>query len=61
MITYADFEKIEIRVGTIVEVNSFPEARNPSFKLLIDFGALGLKYSSAQLTKLYNKEGLIGC
>jgi tRNA-binding protein len=60
-ISWTDFEKIEMRVGTIIEVSDFPEARNPSFKLVIDFGKeLGIKKSSAQLTALYTKEELIG-
>jgi tRNA-binding protein len=59
-ITYTDFEKIDMRVGTITEVNDFPEARNPAFKLTIDFGELGIKRSSAQITKLYTKEDLVG-
>lgn len=59
-ITYSDFEKIDMRVGTILEVNDFPEARNPAYKLTIDFGSeLGIKRSSAQITKLYTKEELI--
>jgi tRNA-binding protein len=60
MITWNDFEKVEMRVGTILEANDFPEARNPSFRLKIDFGKLGIKQSSAQITNLYNKESLIG-
>lgn len=59
MITYTDFEKLDIRVGTITEVNDFPEARNPAFKLTIDFGELGIKKSSAQITQLYTKENLV--
>lgn len=59
MISWSDFEKVEIRVGTIIEVSDFPEARNPSFKLKIDFGPAGIKKSSAQLTKLYQKEQLL--
>ncbi|MCX6815753.1 MAG: tRNA-binding protein [Candidatus Aenigmarchaeota archaeon] len=58
-IIWNDFEKVEIRVGTVVEVNDFPEAKNPSYKLKIDFGKLGVKNSSAQLTKLYRKEDLM--
>jgi tRNA-binding protein len=60
-LSWSDFEKVEMRVGTILEVHDFPEARNPSYKLLIDFGeALGVKKSSAQITTLYSKEELIG-
>jgi len=59
MITWQDFEKIDMRVGTVVEVNEFPEARNPAYQLKIDFGPLGVKKSSAQLTKLYSKQDLL--
>lgn len=60
-ITWPDFEKVEIRVGTILEANDFPRARNPAYQLLIDFGPeLGLKKSSAQITTLYQKEHLVG-
>lgn len=60
-ISWTDFEKVEMRVGTIVEVTDFPEARNPSFQLKIDFGeAGGIKKSSAQITSLYTKEALLG-
>ncbi|APY00699.1 tRNA-binding protein [Lacinutrix venerupis] len=58
-IQFNDFTKVDIRVGTIIEVNDFPEARNPAYKLTIDFGALGVKKSSAQITTLYKKEDLI--
>jgi len=60
MITWADFEKIDIRVGTIAEVDDFPNARKPAYKMLIDFGnELGLKKSSAQITTLYTKKELL--
>jgi tRNA-binding protein len=59
LITYDDFNKIEIRVGKIIEVKDFPKARKPAYKLWIDFGELGIKKSSAQITKLYNPEELI--
>ncbi|TJZ51513.1 tRNA-binding protein [Sphingobacterium olei] len=58
-ISWADFEKVDLRVGTIVEVNDFPEARKPAYQLRIDFGELGVKKSSAQITRLYTKEELI--
>ncbi len=60
MIEWADFEKVEIRVGTVLEVQDFPEAKKPSYKLKIDFGNHGVKKSSAQITKLYKKEDLVG-
>lgn len=59
-ISWADFEKIDIRCGTIISVNNFEKARNPSYQLEIDFGPLGIKKSSAQITALYQKEDLIG-
>ncbi len=59
MINWSDFEKLDIRVGTILEVRDFPEARNPSYQLKIDFGESGIKQSSAQITKLYQKEELL--
>lgn len=59
IINFDDFIKVDLRVGTIIEVNDFPEARNSSFKLTIDFGDLGIKQSSAQITTLYKKEDLL--
>lgn len=60
MITWQDFEKIDIRVGTILTVEDFPNARKPSFQLSVDFGELGIKKSSAQITALYSKDELKG-
>lgn len=60
MISWEDFEKIDIRTGTILEVNDFPGARKPAYQLTIDFGESGIKRSSAQITALYNKDELIG-
>ncbi len=60
-ITWPDFEGIELRVGTVLEVHDFPEAHKPAYKLTIDFGPeIGIKQSSAQITDLYEKEDLIG-
>ena len=60
-LTWNDFEKIEMRTGTIIEVHDFPEAKKPAYQLLIDFGPeIGLKKSSAQITKKYSKSDLIG-
>lgn len=60
MIEISDFTKIDIRIGTIVEVRDFPEARRPAYRLTIDFGPLGTKRSSAQITELYSKQDLLG-
>lgn len=60
MITWQDFEKVEMRVGTILNVEDFPEARNPAYQITIDFGIeIGIKKTSAQITKRYQKEDLI--
>ncbi len=59
-ITYPEFEKVELRVGTILEVQDFPEAKKAAYKLTIDFGEFGIKRSSAQITKLYTKDELVG-
>ena len=60
MISWDDFEKIDMRAGTIVEVNDFPKARKPAYKLVVDFGnEIGLKRSSAQITSLYSREELL--
>ena len=61
MITYDEFDKVDIRVGKILNVEDFPQARKPAYKLEIDFGAeIGVKKSSAQLTTNYTREELIG-
>jgi tRNA-binding protein len=59
-IQWQDFEKIDIRAGTILEVNDFPEAKKAAYKLTIDFGDLGIRKSSAQITDFYEKQELIG-
>lgn len=59
-ISWEDFEKLDIRCGTIISVNDFEKARNPSYQLEIDFGDLGIRKSSAQITNLYQKEDLVG-
>ena len=60
MITWDDFEKIEMRLGTIITAEDFANARKPAYKLTINFGAVGIKKSSAQITGLYTKEELLG-
>ena len=59
-ISWHDFEKVELRAGTVLEVLDFPEARKPAYKLVVDFGEFGLKTSSAQVTVHYTKQELIG-
>ncbi|WP_144283149.1 tRNA-binding protein [Chryseobacterium echinoideorum] len=59
-ISWSDFEKIDIRCGTIISVNDFEKAKKPAYQLEIDFGDLGIKKSSAQITALYKKEDLLG-
>lgn len=59
-ISWKDFERVELRAGTILEVEDFPEARKPAYKLTIDFGELGVKRSGAQITHLYKKQELVG-
>jgi tRNA-binding protein len=60
VISFADFEKVDIRVGVVVDAKPFPEARRPAYKLWIDFGALGVKRSSAQITDHYPVADLVG-
>ena len=59
-ITWNDFEKVELRVGTIIEAFEYPEARKPAYKVKVDFGEFGIKMSSAQITKHYTLSDLIG-
>lgn len=61
MLTWEEFEKVEMRIGTIIQINDFPEAIKPAYQLHIDFGQIiGTKKTSAQITKRYKKEDLIG-
>jgi tRNA-binding protein len=59
-ITWQNFEQVELRAGTILEALDFPDARKPAFKVRVDFGEFGIKWSSAQITKHYTKEALVG-
>lgn len=60
MINWGDFEKVDMRLGTIIKAEDFPNAKKAAYQLTIDFGEMGIKKSSAQITVLYNKEELIG-
>ncbi|MFT5618599.1 MAG: tRNA-binding protein [Arenicella sp.] len=60
-LTWQDFSKVDMRIGTIIKVENFPEVRNPAYKIWVDFGEeIGVKKTSAQITALYNKEKLVG-
>ncbi len=59
LITFEDFTKVDIRIGTIIKVDDFPKARKPAYQIHIDFGDLGIKKTSAQITTLYSKEELL--
>ena len=58
--SFEDFIKVDVRIGTITEVKEFPKAKKPAYQILIDFGSIGVKKSSAQITELYTKEKLLG-
>ena len=58
-ITFDDFSKVDIRIGTIIKINDFPKARKPAYQITIDFGELGTKKTSAQITSLYTKDELL--
>ncbi len=58
-LSWSDFTKVEMRIGTIIEVNAFAKAKKPAYQLKIDFGDLGIKKTSAQITELYTKEELL--
>ena len=58
--SFEDFIRVDIRIGTITEVKEFPKAKKPAYQILIDFGTIGVKKSSAQITELYTKEKLLG-
>jgi len=58
--SFEDFIKVDVRIGTITEVKDFPKAKKPAYQILIDFGTIGIKKSSAQITELYTKEKLLG-
>jgi tRNA-binding protein len=60
IITWHDFEKVELHAGTVLEAKDFSEARKPAYKVKVDFGPLGIKWTSAQITKHYTKEQLVG-
>jgi tRNA-binding protein len=59
-IAWSEFERVELRAGTVVKVESFPQARKPAYKIWVDFGPFGVKQSSAQLTGLYGEKELVG-